>query len=123
MAITRSAQTNNFYIVLDVIDIDTDTNIGTVSYLTEDSDTYQASELRSAMHHLKGFDTENPNALFSASHVDRFTILETTEALPDSGFETGASTALWGGSAVVATDVYSGSYAAKIEDEGRFKQR
>ena len=49
MAITRSALANNFYIVLDVTDIDTNTKIGTVSYLTEDSATYQASELRPAM--------------------------------------------------------------------------
>ena len=117
MAITRSALADNFYIVLDVIDIDTNTSIGTVSYLTENSPTYQASELRPAMRTLRVLTTENPNALFSASHVDRFTILETTEILPDSGFETGASTALWGGSAVIATDVYSGSYAARLNED------
>ena len=116
MAITRSALANNFYIVLDVTDIDTNTKIGTVSYLTEDSATYQASELRPAMRTLRVLNTENPNALFSASHVDRFTILETTEILPDLGFESGASTALWGGSAVVATDVHSGSYAARLNE-------
>ena len=117
MAITRSALADNFYLVLDVTDIDTNTNIGTVSFLAEDSATYQASELRPAMRTLRVLTTENPNALFSASHVDRFTILESTEALPNPGFETGASTALWGGSAVVATDVYSGSYAARLNED------
>ena len=69
MAITRSALADNFYIVLDVIDIDTNTSIGTVSYLTENSPTYQASELRPAMRTLRVLTTENPNALFSASPV------------------------------------------------------
>jgi beta-glucanase (GH16 family) len=117
MAITRSALANNFYIVLDVTDIETNTKIGTVSYLEEDSATYQAAEIRSAMRTLRVLEAENPSALFAACHIDRFTVFESTEVLPDLGFETGGSTALWGGSEVVATEVYSGSYAARINED------
>ena len=67
MAITRSALADNFYIVLDVIDIDTNTNIGSVSFLAEDSATYQASELRPAMRTLRVLTTENPNCLLYTS--------------------------------------------------------
>jgi beta-glucanase (GH16 family) len=117
MAITRSSLADNFYIVLDVTDLETNTKIGTVSYLEEDSATYQATEIRSAMRTLRMLNNENPSALFAASHVDRFTVSETTEVLPDLGFETGGSSAIWGGSAIVATDVYSGSYAARINED------
>jgi hypothetical protein len=34
----------------------------------------------------------------------------------DPGFETGVSSYLWGGSSVVTNDVYSGTYAARLED-------
>jgi hypothetical protein len=36
--------------------------------------------------------------------------------IPNPGFESGSSTYLWGGSTVVISDVFSGTYAARLDD-------
>ena len=40
--------------------------------------------------------------------------------IPEPGFENGSSQQLWGGSTVVGTNVYSGSYAAQLDDSSQW---
>jgi agarase len=77
MAITRLSSVDTFSIVLEVIDIDTNTRIGVVSYQAVDNATYQAAELFPAMRTLS-----TGGSVFTASHVDRFTVEAGTDLVP-----------------------------------------
>ena len=114
MEITRTSSAGWFYINLEVIDLSTNSSIGSVVYLVEDVATYQAAGLAPAIR-TNQIDAAATSS-FSESHVDRFTIKEVIKALPDADFELGASTALWGGSEVVMSDVNSGLYAARLSE-------
>ena len=118
MAITRTLTANVFHISVAVVDLDKSEAIGTVEYLVEDSSTYQAVGLLPAMRtiYVLGSDGQ-PGTLFTASHIDRFTVEAVNLMIPDFGFEAGASSALWGASSVVENNAYSGSFAARL-DEG-----
>ena len=118
MAITRTLTANVFHISVTVVDLDKSEAIGTVEYLVEDSSTYQAVGLLPAMRTLEVLGSDGqPGTLFTASHIDRFTVEAVNLMIPDFGFEAGASSALWGASSIVENNAYSGSFAARL-DEG-----
>ena len=119
MEITRTLVANVFYINLKVTDLDENKQIGTLGYLVEDSGTYQAAGLLPAMRTLQVLAPEGVSGtLFTASHVDRFTVEEVNVSIPGPGFEWGASSALSGDAAVVESDAYTGSFAARLGDAG-----
>ena len=117
MEITRTLVANVFYINLKVTDLDENKQIGTLGYLVEDSGTYQAAGLLPAMRTLQVLAPEGVSGtLFTASHVDRFTVEEVNVSIPGPGFEWGASSALSGDATVIESDAYTGSFAAKLGD-------
>ena len=111
MEITRTLVSGVFHISVEVTDLDKNEAIGMVDYLAEDSSTYNATGLLPAMRTL-----QVGGSLFSASHVDRFTVEEVDVMIPDPGFETGASSSLWGASEVVSENAHTGSHAARLRE-------